>query len=1618
MKTRLFLLFLLATFVSQVNAQTTNFGFTGSVQTFTAPANGTYKLEVWGAQGGSGGCYSACPTSGVGGKGGYVTGLYYLTQGQTVSVYVGGQGAGYSSGSFMSASLKSGGWNGGGSNSSPSCNCAGSGGGGATDIRIGGTALSNRVLVAGGGGGAGNAENTTRLSNGGDGGGPTLANSTQIFTRTPGVAGGGSLGQGANATQNLAGGGGGGFMGGGAGDNSTGGGAGTSNFCGVSNGSAIAGNASMPNPSGGTMVGRTGNGYARISLQCSTLLATPTAVNASRCSVGSLTISVSNVPTGATVDWYASAASGCVLAGGSSTTSFTTPSLSSTTVYYAQARNTTTGCLSPRVAVTATINPSVALANAVNGSRCGTGTVALSVSGVPTGTTIDWYAAATGGTVLTGGTGTSSFTTPSISATTIYYAETRNLLDGCVSATRRAVTASVNPLPGTATAVNGSRCGTGTVALSVSGVPAGTTIDWYAAATGGTALTGGTGTNSFTTPSISTNTTYYAQTRNTTTGCVSATRTAVTATINPGPAAATAVDGSRCGTGTVALSVSGVPSGTTIDWYAAATGGTVLTGGTGTSSYTTPSISATTTYYAQTRNSTTGCLSTTRTAVTATVNAIPALATAVNGSRCATGTVALSVSGVPTGTTIDWYATATGGTVLTGGTGTSSFTTPSISATTTYYAETRNTTTGCVSATRRAVTATVNPLPGTATAVNGSRCGTGTVALSVSGVPAGTTIDWYAAATGGTALTGGTGTSSFTTPSISATTTYYAQTRNTTTGCVSATRTAVTATINPGPAAATAVNGSRCGTGTVALSVSGVPTGTTIDWYAAATGGTVLTGGTGTSSYTTPSISSTTIYYAQTRTIATGCLSTTRTAVTATVNAIPALATAVNGSRCATGTVALSVSGVPTGTTIDWYAAATGGTVLTGGTGTSSFTTPSISATTTYYAETRNTTTGCVSTLRRAVTATVNPLPGTATAVNGSRCGTGTVALSVSGVPAGTTIDWYAAATGGTALTGGTGTSSFTTPSISATTTYYAQTRNTTTGCVSATRTAVAATINPGPAAATAVDGSRCGTGTVALSVSGVPTGTTIDWYAAATGGTVLTGGTGTSSYTTPSISSTTIYYAETRTIATGCLSTTRTAVTATVNAIPALATAVDGSSCGPDTVALSVINVPTGTDIDWYDAATGGTLLQSSSATYTSPLLSTTTVYYAESRDNTTSCISSTRTAVTATIHDVPTVSISKTDVLCNGDSTGTALALGNGGTQPYNYAWSNGIFTANNAQLSIGVYLVSLTDANNCEAIDSVEIAEPSLLVGGIDSVFNISCNGLTDGYLRAGATGGMMPYTIVWSTQDTTNELQMLMSGMYSVTITDSNMCMLVDSFEITEPSLLESSIIDSMDAKCYDSEDGYALVLATGGTQPYAYLWSNGQTMAMASNIGAGQYSVVVTDSNGCTSTSTVEIGEPAIIDTSVTVMEQTLTATLDSASYQWYNCETGLEILGATERSYTASINGIYSVMVTQDSCSAMSECYEITTVGREELQSSNNVKVYPNPNSGRFYIQSDYAGTYNIMNGMGQLIRVVRLKAGVNQELELGTITTGIYYLIGSDASNKQVVKKIVITQE
>jgi len=256
-----------------------------------------------------------------------------------------------------------------------------------------------------------------------------------------------------------------------------------------------------------------------------------------------------------------------------------------------------------------------------------------------------------------------------------------------------------------------------------------------------------------------------------------------------------------------------------------------------------------------------------------------------------------------------------------------------------------------------------------------------------------------------------------------------------------ATTTTLTITVNTIPTITGTTPASRCGTGTVSLGAT-ASTGT-INWYAASAGGASLGNGT---SFTTPSISSTTTYYVDATVIATGCTTGTRTAVTATVNTTPTISGTTPASRCGTGTVDLGATA--SAGTINWYAALTGGASL--GTG-MYFTTPSISSTTTYYVDATNN--GCTTTARTSITATVNTIPSPTAGSNSPICAGGTITLTASLIN-GATYYW-------------TGPNSFTStsqnPSISNATAAMAGTYSvavTVAGCTSSSAT-TSVTINP-----------------------------------------------------------------------------------------------------------------------------------------------------------------------------------------------------------------------------------------------------------------------------------------------------------------------------------------------------------------------------------------------------------------------------------------------------------------------------------------------------------------------------------------------------------------------------
>ncbi len=245
---------------------------------------------------------------------------------------------------------------------------------------------------------------------------------------------------------------------------------------------------------------------------------------------------------------------------------------------------------------------------------------------------------------------------------------------------------------------------------------------------------------------------------------------------------------------------------------------------------------------------------------------------------------------------------------------------------------------------------------------------------------------------------------------------------------------------------------------------------------------------------------------------------------------------------------------------------------------------------------------------------------------------------------------------------------------------------------------------------------------------------------------------------------------------------------------------------------------------------------------------------------------------SATVTSPGGPSSSVSHTNVSCNGGNNGTASVTATGGSQPYTYSWSGGQTTQTAFGLVAGTYTVTVTDQANCTTLSSVTISEPEAISISIE-IEDIQCNGLSSGSATATVTGGVSAYSYSWDTQpeQTTAAITGLDAGTYTVNVTDNNGCEATESASITEPDELTASTIQTH-VSCFEESNGAATVNPLGGTQPYSYAWNTNpvQTTQTAIALTAGNYSVLVTDVNGCNITKQVTITQPSDLNTDYTV----------------------------------------------------------------------------------------------------------------------------------------------------
>ena len=555
-----------------------------------------------------------------------------------------------------------------------------------------------------------------------------------------------------------------------------------------------------------------------------------------------------------------------------------------------------------------------------------------------------WFNAATGGIPIAIGT---SFTTPALSATTTYYVQSANG-GGCASA-RTADTITVLPAPPAAILTAAQVCTGQTATLIVTNATTGITYSWYTNALGGTSFFTG---DTYTTPPLSSNVTYYVE-ASTALGCKSMSRTPVTVSIAPPPAAPAATAAPVCPGQTATINITSPNSTLTYTYYTVATSGTAVATGT---SYTTPPVTTAITYYIESSNAG-GCISVTRTPVTVNLAPQPAAPAATVADVCSGQAATINITNPNATITYSYYTIATGGTALASGT---SYTTPPVTTSVTYYIEASNAG-GCISATRTPVTVNILPALAAPAATVADVCLGQVAIINITNPAASIIYSYYPVATGGAAIATGT---SFATPPVTTSVTYYIEASNSG-GCISATRTAITVNIVPAPAAPAATVAIVCSGQTATINITNPDPALVYSYYSGASGGTAV--GTGIS-YTTPPVTGSVTYYVEASN-STGCTSSTRTPVLVNFTSLPAAPAATAAPVCAGQTATIFITNPDPALTYNYYITATIGTPS--GTGTS-YTTPPVTGSVTYYIS-AVTTGGCSSATRTPVTITVAP---------------------------------------------------------------------------------------------------------------------------------------------------------------------------------------------------------------------------------------------------------------------------------------------------------------------------------------------------------------------------------------------------------------------------------------------------------------------------------------------------------------------------------------------------------------------------------------------------------------------------------------------------------------------
>lgn len=384
-------------------------------------------------------------------------------------------------------------------------------------------------------------------------------------------------------------------------------------------------------------------------------------------------------------------------------------------------------------------------------------------------------------------------------------------------------------------------------------------------------------------------------------------------------------------------------------------------------------------------------------------------------------------------------------------------------------------------------------------------------------------------------------------------------------------------------------------------------------------------------------------------------------------------------------------------------------------------------------------------------------------------------------------------------------------------------------------------------------------------------------------------------------------------------------------------------------------------------------------------------------------------------TLDAMPYLAISTgLDIDCYGDNTGVMEVNITNGVAPFDFYWSDGSSSAsptqlgNNTNLIAGANSVVIEDVNGCQVTTSQLISEPIEELHTYNVVVNnVDCNGNATGNINLSVVGGTAPYSYVWFPMvSNSNSAVNLTEGTYSVEVTDSKNCSYIETFTITEPTTLNSSVIINQNVSCNGGLDGSATIFSSGGSYPYTYAWSTGDNGQTVTSLPAGNHTCVITDVNNCNITIPVFITEPLqMIQLSISEnpvlcygqdngsIDLTPTGGTTPYKFDWYN--GGSQLLSQHVEDPINLLSDTYLVNVIDDNGCFDTISIEVTEPDDLMISTVNITDVLCNGNA---------TGEIELtVNGGTESYNFLWSNGDVTQDLN-GTLA-GIYTLDISDAN-------------